>query len=104
MSEPQPEQTPQPASAQEPAQTTTEQSAPASFPLSFVTIETGRTHGISGGASMDLIRDEQGNPEVEYALVAEINGVQVPLQTWGFSQLNQLAASEQARQQSKQQV
>lgn len=74
-----------------------------SFPLAFVARESGRSHGVDGGGRMDVIRDEQGNPEVEYALVAEIDGVQVPLQTFSYSQLNQLAAIAKASQQQQQQ-
>lgn len=81
-----------------------EQGAPTSYPVSLVVKDTGRTHGVSGGASIDLIRDADGNPEVEYALVAELPDGPAVLQTWSFTALNQLAASEAARQKSQQQV
>jgi hypothetical protein len=95
MSEPetQPTQT-------EPAQT--EPAKPTSFPVSLVVVESGRTHGIAGGASFDLIRDDEGNPETEYVLAAEINGVPVPLQSYSKSVLDQLAASEKQRQENQQ--
>ena len=111
MSEQQTEQTPtgQPAVAQgdvatQPEGQPQEQGTPTSYPVSLVVMETGRTHGVSGGATVDLIRDADGNPEVEYALVAELPDGPAVLQTFSFTALNQLAASESARQQSQQQV
>lgn len=78
-------------------ETTVQPTTPTSYPVSLVVVDTGREHGVDGGARFDLIRDEQGNPETEYALVATIDGVNVPLQTFSRSALDQLAASEKAR-------
>jgi hypothetical protein len=95
MSEPVPEQTQTEPAPTEPAKQT-------SYPVSLVVVESGRTHGVAGGASFDLIRDDEGNPETEYVLAAEINGVQVPLQSFSKSVLDQLAASEKQRQENQQ--
>lgn len=86
------EQNPAPATPDAPAPEST-----VSYPVSLVLVATGRQHGVGGGASFDLIRDDDGNPEVEYALVASIDGVNVPLQSWPKPVLDQLAASEKAR-------
>lgn len=83
-----------------PEQPTPEPPQPTSFPVSLILSPSGREHGVDGGASMDLIRDADGNPETDYVLAAEIDGVQVPLQTFSKTVLDQLAASEKARTES----
>ena len=85
MSENENENTPQ-AQEQPPEQ---EQSSSTTIPFELVKRETGATHYVDGGARTDLVRHaETGEPEQEYALVATIDGVQVPLVTWNAGRLD----------------
>lgn len=73
-----------------------------SFSVQLVQRPTGQTHNVTGQGVVP-ITDEAGEPEQEYALVADMDGVPVTLASYNFGRLNTVRASEQARQQSQQQ-
>jgi len=71
-----------------------EQSSAQSIPLVLVKRETGATHYVDGGARTDVVRHgETGEPEQEYALLATIDGVEVPLQTWNAGRIDTVVAA-----------
>ncbi len=77
----------------------------ATYDVKFVKRYTGETHYVQGGSSVDLVRHgETGEPETEYALVADVDGAQIAVATWNAGRLDTRVANEQARQQQQQQV
>jgi hypothetical protein len=72
------------------------------FPLVFVKRETGRTHTVDGGArTVPIVHGETGEPETEYALLATIDGVQVPLASYNSGRIETIVAAGKAAQQSE---
>ncbi len=66
---------------------------------------TGATHYVQGGSSTDLVRHgETGEPETEYALVADVDGASIVLASWNAGRIDTRVANEQQRQQQQQQV
>lgn len=79
----------------------------ASFPLSFVKRETGRTHTIvTNGVqqTVPIVHGETGEAESEYALVATIDGVEVDLATYNSGRLETIVASQKRTQQAETEV
>jgi len=80
----------------QPSAPSQEQNQPSaqSIPLVLVKRETGATHYVDGGARTDVVRHgETGEPEQEYALLATIDGVEVPLQTWNAGRIDTVVAA-----------
>lgn len=105
-----PEQTPQ---DQTQTQTPQAQSEPdpangdiiGTYGVQLVKRYTGATHYVQGGSSVDLVRHgETGEPETEYALLGDIDGVQVTLWSGNAGRIDTQVAALQQRQKSQQQV
>ena len=94
--------------AQEQTQTQPAQqdSSAATFPLSFVKRETGRTHTIDGGqTTVPITHGETGEPESEYALIATIDGVEITLASYNSGRIDtQVKAGQQSQQQQPTEV
>jgi hypothetical protein len=58
-----------------------QESKPSTFPVSLVLVPTGREHNITG-KGREPITNEDGTPESEYRLVADVDGEQVTLSSW----------------------
>lgn len=108
MSEPQTEPTPAPQPTEQPQAS---QPDPASgdtietYTVQLVKRYTGAMHYVQGGSATDLVRHaDTGEPEQEYALVGEINGVPITLMSWNAGRIDTRVANEAQRQQSQQQV
>ena len=109
MSEPQPETQQIPQTQPQPAEQT--QPDPASgdtietYNVSVVKRYTGATHYVNGGTSTALVTHaETGEPETEYALVADVGGTPITLATWNAGRIDTRIANEQQRQAQQQQV
>lgn len=77
----------------------------ATYNISLVKRYTGATHYVQGGSSVDLVRHgETGEPETEYALVADIDGAEIVLSSWNAGRIDTRVTNAAQRQQSQQQV
>jgi hypothetical protein len=80
-----------------------QESKPTTFPVSLVLVPTGRLHNLTGKGLVP-IQNEDGSPESEYRLVADVDGEQVTLSSWHSGIIggkvqaarNQRAAAEQS--------
>ena len=108
MSEPQTEPTPAPQPTEQPSQSQPDAASGdtiATYNVSVVKRYTGATHYVQGGSSVDLVRHaDTGEPEMEYALVADMDGTPITLATWNAGRIDTRVANEAQRQQSQQQV
>lgn len=53
-----------------------------SYNVKLIKQPTGRVHNVTGHGSEPILDETTGEPETEYALVAEVDGHYVPLQTF----------------------
>ena len=70
-----------------------------SFPLSFKKQLTGDVHwNVANGRWETITHAETGEPNSEYVLVATIDGVEVPLQTFNAGGIETIVRSQKSLQ------
>jgi len=86
----------------QPSQPVDTSSAPSSgdtFPIRLIKQETGETHwNVAKGVWETITHGETGEPNAEYVLLATINGVDVPLQTYNAGGIETIVRSQQQSQ------
>lgn len=71
------------------------------FPLRFVKRPTGDRHwNTAAGIWEDVVHGETGEPDSEYALLATIDGIDVPIAKYNSGRLETIVRSQQQAKQS----
>jgi hypothetical protein len=65
-----------------------------SYDVKLIEQPTGRTHNVVGQGIQPILDEATGEPETEYALVAEVEGHYVNLGTFTAGYVTHLAGSE----------
>ena len=61
-----------------------------SYAVKLIERPTGRTHNVVGAGTQDILDETTGEPETEFALVAEVDGHYVTLDTYNKGYVDHL--------------
>lgn len=65
-----------------------------SYDVKLIEQPTGRTHNVVGHGIQPILDEATGEPETEYALVAEVEGHYVNLETFNAGYVKHLVGSD----------